>query len=135
MSGTGAPHWKELLEQLRSQGHQSSYLDRLQARVGGLSRGHRALEMEILQEMASSLGRSEDKVNFALLQLELCEREITALEKDNPQSPRLPELIERFNQLRQAALDARRDLMIHREAVGFRRNDGMHQLYPIPPRR
>ena len=41
----------------------------------------------------------------------------------------------RFDALRTQALQARHELLIHREAVGIRRNDILETLYPIPPRR
>ena len=46
-------------------------------------------------------------------------------------------LVEEFNSARDAAYDARQDLIIQRQAVGFRLENYklVHQRYPIPPRR
>lgn len=90
------------------------------------------LEKEIIQETGSALRRSEDKVNWALLRLEIKGKEINESVHDNKRR----EAISEFNRLRQDALVARRDLTIHREAAGMRiKNwERMERLYPIPPR-
>jgi len=123
------PPWKNLVRHLDDSGYESPYLDRLRARLdaGGV---RQSLETEIIREVAQALGRSEDKVNHALLELELAARAAD----EAPDHDR-PARIARFNQLREAALQARQYLRIHREAVGFRRHHDLDQLYPIPPRR
>ena len=86
---------------------------------------------DALVEMAQALGRTEDKLNYALLRLELAARAIDAAPDELVRYDRVKE----FNALRQEALDARRNLQIHREAIGIRRNRMLDDLYPIPPRR
>mmetsp|Transcript_12926 Transcript_12926/g.35837 ORF Transcript_12926/g.35837 Transcript_12926/m.35837 type:complete len:125 (+) Transcript_12926:204-578(+) len=89
------------------------------------------LEREILQETGSALRKTEDKVNWALLQLEVQGREIIRTEC----TAKRREAIVRYNRLREEALVARRDLTIHREAAGIRiKNwERMEVLYPVPP--
>jgi len=124
------PPWKNLVRHLGDSGYESPYLDRLRARLdaGGV---RQSLETEIVREVAAALGRSEDTVNHALLELELAGRAADAAADDAERAAHTT----RFNQLREQALRARQYLRIHREAVGFRRHLDLEQLYPIPPRR
>jgi hypothetical protein len=39
-----------------------------------------------------------------------------------------------FNAQRLVAQSKLRELLIHREAIGFRRNQMLNDLYPIPPK-
>jgi hypothetical protein len=125
------PSWKKLVDELRARGHESPYLDRLRERlpVGGAVAD---LQREILQEMASALGRAEDKVNVALLQLEVQGKALDAMAPGDAARPRA---LARFDELREAALRALWELKVHREALGFRRHDKLAELYPVPPKR
>ena len=40
-----------------------------------------------------------------------------------------------FNVQREVALEARWELLVHREALGFLRNGHLADEYPVPPRR
>jgi len=123
------PPWKSLVRHLEDRGYESPYLDRLRARLdaGGI---RQSLETEIVREVAQALGRSEDKVNHALLELELAARAVDEAADADTRAAR----IAHFNQVREDALRARQYLRIHREAVGFRRHHDFERLYPIPPR-
>jgi hypothetical protein len=128
-----ATAWKRLVLDLTDEGFESPYLDRLRARLN-VEQSHRELEKEILQEMAAALGRAEDKLNLALLRLQLIARELESL------PPRgagvdLRERVEGYNAQREVASRCLWELTIHREALGFRRNEILERLYPIPPRR
>jgi hypothetical protein len=123
------PPWKTLVSELTDRGHESPYLDRLRQRLD-VEQAHATLEQEIVQEMAAALGRAAAKVDHALLRLELAARELDAATGDE-----IGECAARFDALRQEALMARHELLIHREAVGIRRNELLEQLYPVPPRR
>ena len=122
---------KRLVTGLKERGYESVYLDRLQQRLD-VEAAHEVLEQEIVAEMAAALGRSATKVDLALLHLELAARDIDAAADDEERG----RLVARFNALRADALRARYELAIHREAVGFRRNQELERLYPVPaPRR
>lgn len=119
--------WRSLVAELTDAGHESPYLDRLRRRLD-VSQGRDSLETEIIREMAAALGRAEDKVNAALLELELAGRALaTAVAGERRRCAAS------FNARRATALRARWELLIHREALGMRRNDVLEQLYPIPP--
>ena len=121
--------WQTLVRELRDRGYQSPYLDRLRTRRD-VEAAQEELEKEIVREMAAALGRSGEKVDVALLRLELAGRDLAAA-TDLAERARLTV---RFNALRAEALKARHELRIHREAVGIRRNDMLDREYPIPPR-
>ena len=130
-----APAWKKLVEDLQAKGHRSPYLDRLRERLPpgvGVGGAVADLQREILQEMASALGRAEDKVNLALLELDVQGKAIDAL---TPSDEARPSAIAKFDRLREQAIRALWELRVHREALGFRRNERLAELYPIPPKR
>jgi hypothetical protein len=121
--------WQSLVRELRDRGYQSPYLDRLRTRLD-VEAAQEELEKEIIREMAAALGRSGEKVDVALLQLELAGRELAAATDPSDRT----RLVAHFNALRAEAIQARHELRIHREAVGIRRNDTLDREYPIPPR-
>ena len=121
--------WRSLVRELSDSGFESPYLDRLRARVD-VAAAQEELEKEIVREIAAALGRSGEKVDVALLRLELAARDVAAASRDDERAER----VARFNALRLEALQARHELRIHREAVGIRRNESLDATYPIPPR-
>lgn len=125
-----ASRYSKLVRELTAAGYESPYLDRLRARVD-VGQSLESLEQEIAREMASALGRAGEKVDHALLRLEIAGRDADAAA--DPTTRRA--CIERFNQLRREALAARHELRIHREAVGIRRNQILERIYPIPAAR
>ena len=120
------PPWKRLVEELKDQGYESIYLDRLRATLD-VEQQHGILEKEIIQEMAYALGQSAAKVDHALLELELLQGEMEQCES----AERRASLERAIRLKRHEALERRRQLLIHREALGIRRNDVLHRLYPI----
>ncbi|WP_437632212.1 hypothetical protein [Sorangium sp. So ce854] len=128
------PTWKKLVDQLKGEGHKSPYLDRLRQRLP--ASGPSDLAGEILREMASALGRSEDKIDGALLELELQGKALDELARSRAADPgERAARVAAFNRQRDAAKQALWELRVHREALGFRRNDDLAELYPIPPKR
>lgn len=126
--------WRPMVEALQQKGFRSSFLDRLQRRLQ-IASGQGSLEQEMLQEMAASLGRAEDRVNVALLRCEVLGRELDAAEARRPRPEDHPALVEAFNAQRDEALKLREHLLIQREAIGLRQNAQLETLYPVPPRR
>ena len=120
------PPWKRLVEELKDQGYESIYLDRLRASLD-VEQQHGVLEKEIVQEMAYALGRSAAKVDHALLELELLLRELNRCGAAKPRD----ELMQAVKSKRDEAFKLRRELLIHREAIGIRRNEILETLYPI----
>ena len=90
-----------------------------------------ALEREIASEIASSLGRAGSKLEAALQQ---AGSTLRLLESAALQADERTVLIARFNEERTLAERRLRDLMIQREALGFRRHTDLLLLYPIPAR-
>jgi len=125
------------VEQLTDEGFESPYLDRLRKRLD-VYQAQRELEKEILQEMAAALGRAEDKVNLALLELELIGREIDRLlgsGEGEAVAERVNERIAAYNRQRERARRFLWELTIHREALGLTRHQILEEFYPIPPPR
>ena len=120
------PPWKRLVEELKDQGYESIYLDRLRATLD-VEQQHGILEKEVVQEMAYALGRSAAKVDHALLELELLEAKLRRCESSEQQAS----LRKAVASKREEARKLRRDLLIHREALGIRRNDILEKMYPI----
>lgn len=120
------PPWKRLVQELKDQGYESIYLDRLRASLD-VEQQHAILEKEIVQEMAYALGQSAAKVDHALLELELLRRELATSDSAEEREA----LRRAIDAKRDEALARRRDLLIHREALGIRRNDVLEKLYPI----
>jgi len=125
-----APPWKSLVRDLADSGFESPYLDRLKRRIN-VELATEELEKEIVQEMASALGRAGDKVDYAFLRLDVVARAIDAAASPAERRKRVAQ----WNALREEAIEARYELRIHREAVGLRRNRVLDAMYPIPPRR
>jgi hypothetical protein len=133
-----SPPWKRLVRELSDAGFESPYLGRLQRKLD-IDQAHDELEAEIRREMAQALGRAEDKVNAALLELDVIGREIARLaagrDEDEEWQNRVNARIEVYNRQRDVARRRFWELVIHREALGFRRNGDLREFYPIPPRK
>jgi hypothetical protein len=121
--------WQSLVRELRDAGYESPYLDRLRARHDVYA-AQEQLEKELIREMAAALGRAGEKVDVALLRLELAGRALAAATHPDERE----RLATEFNTRRAEAIKVRHELRIHREAVGIRRNDDLDREYPIPPR-
>jgi hypothetical protein len=120
--------WRSLVRQLTDAGYESPYLDRLKARVDP-AQAQSSLEKEIVAEMAAALGRAEDKLNAALLRLEIAGK---ALDEALPEDRSRHAIV--FDARRADALQARWELVIQRESVGILRNEVIERMYPIPSR-
>lgn len=128
MFASSSPY-KSIVKKLKSEGFESEYLDRLSARVDAEEEEHR-LEAEIRAEVASALGRAGAKVDLAFLEMQVARRDVDAATTEAERW----DAVERFNAMRAAAEQARLELRIHREAVGFRRNEDLSRMYPLPPK-
>ncbi|HEX4355762.1 MAG TPA: hypothetical protein VHZ95_22700, partial [Polyangiales bacterium] len=125
--------WKKLAAELTEHGIDSKYLARVEARVTPEEQLDK-LQREIAEEMASALGRSGDKVDLALAELELHEARFDRAVRQGASLAERSALADAFNAQRLLAQRRLRELLIHREALGFRRNQILNELYPIPPK-
>lgn len=124
---------KRLAAELVAQGIESKYMDRVLARVAP-DEQMETLQAEIAREVAQALGRSEDRVNVALAELELHRARYERAVRENAPPAERQGYAQAFNAQRVVAQAKLRDLLIHREAIGFRRNQMLYELYPIPPK-
>jgi hypothetical protein len=123
-----APLWKALADRFTKR----EDLDpRLEAIADRLGRGQpaAALERQLVEEMADALRRSTEKVDAALAALRRIEHAIATAATDAERDQGAAA----FNRERARALLAYWELVIHREALGFRRHDEIARAYPIPP--
>ncbi len=86
-------------------------------------------EKEIIAEKAATLGRAGERLEAALA---LVADRRQALEHASDGVAR-DEALARYRQARARALDARRTLIIQREAIGLRTHRVVDQQYPEPP--
>lgn len=119
------------VRELDRSGVDSPYLERLRGRLDPEA-ALADLQAEIVREQAAALGRAEDKVNLALLELDVLGRRLDVLD---PSDPARPALLLAFAGGRVRAERARWELQVHREALGLRQNGILGELYPIPPGR
>jgi hypothetical protein len=89
----------------------------------------RRTEKEIIAEKAATLGRAGERLEAAL---ELVTERRRALEQA-PDGVAREEALARYRQARAHALDARRTLIIQREAIGLRTHRVVDQQFPEPP--
>lgn len=125
--------YRRLATELVAHGVQSQYIARIEGRIGPVQRIE-ALEAEVNQDIAGALGQSDLRVNFALAELELCKARFERAVRERTDHQILTVLANAFNKQRLLAQKRLRELLIHREAVGFRRNQVLSELYPIAPK-
>jgi hypothetical protein len=121
---------ERLARALKADGRAAPPLERLRERLG-VAESQQALEREIAQEIAAALGRSGAKVELALARLAEAGSALDAA----PDELERRRCLERFETYRRAALAARHELLIHREAVGIRRHGELERQFAIPRRR
>ncbi len=119
------PAWKSIAEHLERESYGNSLAKTVMPGVAG------DVQAEILAEMATALGRAQAKVRSAIAALEPLSRAC----KSAPTWDGRNEARRAFNAQRQLALEARWELLVHREALGFLRNGHLERDYPIPPER
>ena len=89
-------------------------------------------ELEIMREKAEALGQAGRKVDESLQCLRILEERIGMLVDEGKNAVEINALIREFNQVRETALQRLHHLIIHREAIGFRRHAHVKKMYSIP---
>jgi hypothetical protein len=125
--------FKRLASDLIAHGVQSEYIARVEARISR-EQQLESLQAELTQEIAGALGRTDMRVNLAFAELQLCRARYDKAAEEGAQRAKLSELAQAFNAQRKVAQARLRELQIQREAIGFRRNQILNELYPLPPR-
>lgn len=88
-----------------------------------------AVEAEIREEMAASLGRVGQRLEACIEELGRLATEAAAADV-----PSRTALVARYNELRAEAEEHLFALVVQREAMGLRNHTGLERTYPIPPR-
>ena len=86
-------------------------------------------EKEILAEKAATLGRAGERLEQALRLAAEIRAELEVVREPSARAGALA----RYRQARVWALDARRVLIIQREAIGLRNHRVVDQQFPEPP--
>ncbi|HUP36539.1 MAG TPA: hypothetical protein VNC82_13970 [Candidatus Limnocylindria bacterium] len=87
-------------------------------------------EKEIVAEKAATLGRAGERLEAALRRA----IELHDALRETPAGEARARASERYRQARTRALEARRILIIQREAIGLRNHRLVDQQFPEPPR-
>ena len=123
---------RSLLERVaRSESSTDPVDAELRDRLPSAARGVAALEREIASEIAYSLGRAAKKLEASIARARATRSALDAAQLDVREKELLAR---RFEEERALAERHLRDLMIQREALGFRRHADLYRLYPLPPR-
>jgi DNA primase catalytic subunit len=122
--------WKRLADHLETAGMHNPYHARVKAKLPAVD----GVAVELMQEMASALRRSEEKVTAAIAELDVIDGEIAELRRRGA-AAQVRARMELWNKQRDAAAQALWELRVHREAIGFRLNGDLAERYPIPPKR
>ncbi|UCC66279.1 MAG: hypothetical protein JSW32_05185 [Deltaproteobacteria bacterium] len=92
-------------------------------------------ELDIMREKAEALGRTGERLGRCLRRLKVLEEKIKGLEIEGKEAKEVNELIYEFNQMREKAEKHLHHLIIHREAIGFRRHHNVERIYRIPAKK
>ena len=90
--------------------------------------GLQRTEREIAAEKAATLGRAGERLEAALRDVAVARARFVAVSRPEERE----RLAHEYERARQAALVARRTLLIQREALGLRNHRVVDQLYPEP---
>jgi len=123
------PAWKSIVATLSEKDEPSAYSEKLPA--SALHGAQETIEQEVVQEMGAALKRAGEKIEEALHELEQLDARLETIQ--NPERRR--RLVETFNETRREALEARRNYIIQREAIGLFRHESVLEEYPIPGKR
>lgn len=120
--------WRSLAAALERDDFSSPYLDRVRDRAGP-EHELRAVQREIVAEMAYALKCAERKVNEALLECDLHAAHWNAAASREQRQ----EHAAGFADARARARRAKWEYMVHREAIGLLWTDEIDREFPIPP--
>lgn len=107
-----------------------------------MGKGFEKVEEEIRREKAESLGRTGERLERTLLELERLRQELMGLaahqlpavpDGDEDVLPAIEAKLETYARLREQARTFRSYLVIQREALGLRKHDDVDRKYPLPP--
>jgi hypothetical protein len=92
-----------------------------------------ALQRELVEEAAHSMGNSARRLEAGLAALQRLDEEFGRV--DPRDHARQRELVQRFNAQRDEVLLRLHYVQIQREALGFTRHDELDTHYPVPPKK
>lgn len=87
------------------------------------------VDLEILREKASALGRVGERLSASLVRLS----ELAWRLAEAPDEEERSRLARRYAEERARAAELRYYLVVQREAIGLRRHGDVDRAYPLPP--
>ena len=87
------------------------------------------VDLEILREKGSALGRVGERLSASLARLSELARRLA----ETPGEEERSRLARRYAQERARAAELRYYLVVQREAIGLRRHAEVDRAYPLPP--
>ena len=137
------PAWKKVAVAMKAgppgaaKGINAKYASKLEDRVQSkYCYTVEEVEAEVMGEMASSLQRADEKLAGLLRRLETARAAVVAAggQRGGGDAAARRAAAGVFASARQAALEARAELVVHRQSVGFRCESGqaVDEVYPIP---
>lgn len=120
---------REIAREVASQTLDTSQYPQLSG-LAALRGDFRALQRELVEEAARSMGSSARRLEASLEALHRLDAELSQVA---PGDARRTELVRRFNAQREDALLRLHYVRIQREALGFVRHEELEAHYPVPP--
>ena len=124
------PSWKNLAATLKDEQSDSPYLARIRRDVVDMKDHVERIEEEVLEEMSAALGRTATRCDYKFFMLDKAKEKVDAAAHRSQRRA----AIEAFNAARLEAEEARRALLIHRQAIGFRTQNyqEVSKFWPLP---
>jgi len=92
-------------------------------------------ELDIMKEKAEALGRTGRRLEECLNRLRFLEKKVGTMRQRGTWVSGVNAVIEEYNRVREDAVRFLKYLVIHREALGFRRHTVLEEMYAIPDRK
>ena len=132
--------WTSLAKKLQgthlSAGPEQKHVDKVKGTgVYSIEDSLGKLEEELQEEMASALGKTGDKLEYTYKLMKKAEVKLNESVSNNEELEKRRAAVDLFNAVRDEVEIQRRNLIIHRQAVGFywRNHQIVTDHYPIPP--
>ena len=123
--------WERSAKQVQNTNIQNQYLEKMRT-VHDPNQHIKTLEDELMGAMAEALKKQSDKIYIEYHQM----NELLNIYLDDSLSlKRRKDARIKFNECRNAAKHAKWELIVHRQAIGFRikNHDTVNEMFPIPP--
>ena len=127
--------WERSAKMVKNTDVTNPYLERVRSEVVDPALQLKTIEDELCGAIGKALGRQSEKIVFAIREMQ---KELDLYErlKDEGQLKKANGAAARYNEARSRAIQARWELLVHRQAVGFTvdNHSVVHGTFPIGDR-